>query len=155
VNVEGFGRRRAAITAILQDGIERIFKVVKGDPFTFFVSGEEFASTVPGAIAISLNIHKSLLSNPLIDRFEFAKGAIETEDFRFFLELARLRGPYSLYTFECSHFSRFGAISGVSGRPLPCLLRWIHHRVAVRRLPARSPMRRLTNARGLPSVFGR
>jgi cobalamin biosynthesis Co2+ chelatase CbiK len=78
---------------ILQDGIEQMFGVVTCNAFTFVVNGEEFESTVVEASAISPDVHKVLLLNPLIDRFEFAKGSIPTEDFGIFLEFARSRAP--------------------------------------------------------------
>jgi hypothetical protein len=56
--------------ARLEDGLERLFDIVKSNVFRFYVNGKVFESTIAEAVLLSLTIYESLQSDRIFDRFE-------------------------------------------------------------------------------------
>jgi hypothetical protein len=75
--------------AILQNGLERMFSVLKSDNFTFVVNGQVFESTVAEAVLLSPKVHETLRLDPDSRTFVISSDIIDSSSFRFLLELIR------------------------------------------------------------------
>jgi hypothetical protein len=83
--------------AILQDGLTRLFEVVKSDEFRFIVNGDSFESSVAEAVLISPTIHEVLQNDQSRRTFVISGDKIGSNDFGIFLEFVRCQ--------DCNTFS--------------------------------------------------
>jgi hypothetical protein len=82
--------------AILQDGLDRMFDVVKSEEFRFFVNGECYASTLAEAVLISPTVHDVLRNDRSCPIFVISDKDIDSRNFGHFLDLIRCHDCVSL-----------------------------------------------------------
>jgi hypothetical protein len=92
------------IYGILQDGLERMFHVLKSDCFTFELGGEEISSTVAETVLISPIISKLIESDSTINCFKIDNADISVNNFENFLDFIRCRENRQISREECLSF---------------------------------------------------
>jgi hypothetical protein len=75
--------------AILEDGLDRMFEVVKSEEFRFFVNGQALESTLAEAALISPRVHEALRFDRNSRTFAILDDTIDSKSFGIFLELVR------------------------------------------------------------------
>jgi hypothetical protein len=92
--------------AILQEGCDRMFDVVRSETFQFFVNGECYESTLAEAVLISPRVHDVLRNDRSSRAFVISDEDLESRDFGHFLDFVRCH--------DCVSFSEDKELSFLS-----------------------------------------